>query len=99
MTFSIWGRFSNKNKDKIILIKTWVEKLAMLKEDDVVSVSEINCLEDNCPKVETVITIFFESGNKKVYKIQKSIESIILDDVFENILSIGSVSSEGDSCC
>lgn len=95
----MWKKVSSKNREQILLIKEWVEKLAMLKEDDVVSISEINCVEENCPPVETVITIFFDSGNKKMYKIAKPIETLILDDIFEAILTIGpNIKDEGDCC-
>lgn len=56
-----------------------------LSEDDYVSISELNCLEDGCPSKETVVSIHLSSGETKSFKVQKSVSEIKLSDI-ENLV-------------
>lgn len=39
-------------------IKRWTNEVLKLGEDDVVTVSELACLDEGCPLVETVVTVY-----------------------------------------
>jgi hypothetical protein len=39
-------------------IKRWTREVLKLREDDVVTVSEVACADQGCPLVETVIVVF-----------------------------------------
>lgn len=45
-------------------IKRWTREALRLAEDDVVTVSEIACVDPGCPLVETAIVIFGDEAAK-----------------------------------
>jgi hypothetical protein len=71
-------------------IKRWVRELFALSDEATVMVTELRCSESGCPPLETMIAILNESGNRQ-YKLHKSIEEVMEDDVRR--LAAGAVSS------
>jgi hypothetical protein len=59
------------DREAIHRIKGWVRELFGLGEDDVVTVMELKCLEDDCPDVETVIGVLGEPGKARKHKLLK----------------------------
>ena len=46
-------------------IKRWARETLRLGDDDVVTVSELACLDAGCPLVETVVAVFGIGGTRR----------------------------------
>lgn len=57
-------------------IKERVTELLSLTEDATVMVTELNCQDDDCPEVETVIAVFRPSHPKMQITLHLSIDEI-----------------------
>ena len=81
------GMFERKrpNRTSTENLKKIVGNHFGLSEDEYVSVSELNCLEDGCPSKETVVSIHFTSGETRSLKVQKPVSEISLSDI-ENLV-------------
>jgi hypothetical protein len=62
-------------------IKSWVRELFDLHENDVITVMELKCLEDDCPDVETVIGVLGEPGKARKHKLMKPIAEVSRGDI------------------
>jgi hypothetical protein len=76
-------QFSNpldpENKEIRKAIKMWLQhKLAFLTEE-VITISELKCCGENCPHIETVITIW--TTEPQVFKITKPLTYIRKQDI------------------
>jgi hypothetical protein len=49
-------------------IKRWTRETLRLPEDDVVTVSEIACVDAGCPLVETVVAVFAAGGGTRSWR-------------------------------
>ncbi|ATC65970.1 hypothetical protein CMV30_03535 [Nibricoccus aquaticus] len=49
-------------------IKRWTREVLRLGEDDVVTVSEIACVDAGCPLVETVVAVFAAEGETRSWR-------------------------------
>jgi hypothetical protein len=49
-------------------MKRWAREVLKLGEDDVVTVSEIACVDAGCPLVETVIGVFAAEGGTRSWR-------------------------------
>lgn len=45
-------------------VKRWTHELLQLTDDDVVTVSELACVDPGCPLVETVVTVYSAGGTR-----------------------------------
>lgn len=77
------GMFDRKRPDPtaVQIIKFWVVEYFSLPENIILSVSELYCLEPECPPVETVIAARNSDGLIKDWRIPKSINDIKASDV------------------
>ncbi len=57
-------------------IKTQVQNQLGLTEDATVMVTELACLEDGCPPIETVIAVFQTATPRLQFKLHRSIDQI-----------------------
>ncbi len=62
-------------------IKAQVSKLLDLSEDTMVMVTELNCQDEDCPEVETVIAIFLPGRPKIQATLHSSIDEITKDEI------------------
>ncbi len=62
-------------------IKAQVAAQLGLEENVTVMVSELTCLEEGCPPVETIIAIFDPSGKRLQFKIHRSVQEITAHDI------------------
>lgn len=67
------------SQEKTRLIKSWVKIHWQLPDSTSILVSELQCGEQDCPDVETVIAIL--SGEEKKIKINKPLSSISEEDI------------------
>ena len=76
---------SGKNQEKdvatILKIKNWVRETFKLTEYETVLVTELQCHEEGCPPVETVIVVLREGTGKEQYKFHKRLDEIIFQDI------------------
>jgi hypothetical protein len=62
-------------------IKAQVSQLLDLSEETTVMVTELNCQDEDCPEVETVIAIFLPGRPKIQATLHSSIEEITEDEI------------------
>ena len=72
------GMFDRKVIDPkaIRTLKAMFLEKFLLQDDTSISIAELSCHEPNCPPVETVITVRYESGLTKNWRISKSVSEI-----------------------
>ena len=77
------GMFDRKRPDPaaVQIIKSWAIEYLNLSGNTTVSISELYCLEPECPPVETVITARTPDGLVKDWRIAKSINDVKAIDV------------------
>jgi hypothetical protein len=64
-------------------IKAQVASQLGLAEDATIMVTELACVEEGCPPVETVIAIFQPATQKLQFKLHRSISEITEQDIQE----------------
>ena len=62
-------------------IKMLIQEQFNLTDDTLISLSELNCHEPNCPPTETVITTRALNGESCIWKIAKPISEIKIEDI------------------
>lgn len=87
--------FGNKNnndaefrKNSTAAIKKWVKEILMLDDAVTIMVTEVNCIEPNCPDKETVIGIM-QQGNNQKFSIRKPLLYVRQWDIDAIPLSFG----------
>jgi hypothetical protein len=66
-------------------IKDWTRNQLNLDENAIVMVSELQCQEEGCPPIETVIAVMETSKEKRMFKIHKAIDELTQNEVEEVI--------------
>ncbi len=66
---------------KARLLKHWTRELLVLREDEIVSVNEIACVQPDCPPKETVILVLSASGKTRQFSIHQALLDIERDDI------------------
>jgi hypothetical protein len=87
--------FGNKNNDEAefrknstAAIKKWVKQKMKLDDAVTIMVTEVNCMEPNCPDKETVIGIM-QQGNNQKFSIRKPLLYVRQWDIDAIPLSFG----------
>lgn len=62
-------------------IKQWLVALKGLSADTTISVVELNCCGDQCPHIETVISIFHENLATEILKVSKPLTFVRKHDL------------------
>ena len=77
------GMFDRKRPDPaaVQIIKSWAAEYLRLPGNATLSISELYCLEPECPPVETVITARNTDGLVKDWRIAKSISDVKVIDI------------------
>lgn len=87
-------RFHNprdpENAEVTRAIKNWVSELTWVSEDGVVMVTEVNCLDDGCPDMETLIHVL-DKPHDRSYRIRKPLIFVRRRDVEAVIREAGPV--------
>lgn len=76
--------FGSKPKNdpaRIAAIKGWVVEHFHLSEDTPLMVTELQCAEEGCPPLETVIAILDTPGSPRQHKIFKPLAEVTSEDV------------------
>ena len=91
------GKAKTVDRAQIERVRDAVEALLPAKYDDVaVMVNQIECKEDGCPPIETVVSLLFE-GNPKKFKVFKPVAEVSDQDVKDGLTTLEGVEilSEG----
>lgn len=96
--FSSRGPRSSERANEI---KAQVAAELSLDEEATVMVSELACLEEGCPPVETVIAIFRPAMEKLQFRLHRTMAEITTHDIREMCAQQVNSSSEKNhgSCC
>lgn len=62
-------------------VKDWLREALGLDENTTVMVSELQCMEEGCPPIETVIAVMETASDKRMFKIHKPIDDVTELDV------------------
>ena len=76
--------FGSKQKNdpaRIAAIKGWVIEAFHLSDDISLMVTELQCTEEGCPPLETVIAILDSPGNPRQYKVFKPLAEVTAEDI------------------
>ena len=71
------------NLDQIRIIKTSLRQALKLSEGDMVTVTELACLEEDCVPLETVLSLLRDGHPQIQFKIHKPTNSIYVNDLTE----------------
>jgi hypothetical protein len=75
------GTRPKNERNQVMQIKQWVLETFELTEDMSVLVTELQCTEEGCPPLETVIAILEGPGQTRQYKLHKALVEVTLLDV------------------
>ena len=72
---------SQKESDpqQLAQVKSWVSEVFDLSEDISVMITQLQCTEEGCPPIETVIAIMETPGKPRQYKIHKPLAEVEAD--------------------
>ena len=77
--------FFNTQKEgdprQLVQVKSWVSQVFDLSEDVSVMVTQLQCTEEGCPPIETVIAIMDMPGTPRQYKIHKPLAEVKQADI------------------
>ena len=62
-------------------IKDWVQRTFALSADVAVLVTELQCTEEGCPPLETVIAILDTPGKPRPFKLHKPMAEVTAADI------------------
>ena len=54
-----------------------------LQDNTSISIAELSCHEPDCPPIETVITVRYENGSMKNWRVAKPISEVEETDIYE----------------
>ncbi|MGF1578582.1 MAG: hypothetical protein ACFCD0_04390 [Gemmataceae bacterium] len=93
MPLNLFGQQPKKDPNRTKTIRNWVSTSLGLDEDVTVMITELECTEEGCPPLETVIAILDNPGNPKQFKIHKPISEVTQEDVVKVVNSESQCSS------
>jgi hypothetical protein len=74
---------------KAALIRLWVREILDLAEDRSLLVTQLACMEDGCPPLETVIAISGAGGGMRRFKFHRSIDELTKEEVVTQLIGEG----------
>ena len=79
----IGQRGRKPNLDKIRHIKQVLRDALDLPEDATITLTELACMEEDCPPVETVFGLLRSDAPQLQHKVHKTTEEVDADDLLE----------------
>ena len=97
----IFSSRSPRSSERTNEIKAQVATALNLDEEATVMVSELACMEEGCPPVETVIAVFRPAMGKLQFRLHRPIAEITAHDIEEMCAEQVNSSSEKNhgNCC
>ena len=72
-----------QNIEKIRNLKLLISNKYKLSDNTIISIAELSCHEPDCPPIETVITVRYEYGSIKNWRVAKPISEVEETDIYE----------------
>ena len=72
-----------QNIEKIRNLKLLISNKYKLSDNTIISIVELSCHEPDCPPIETVITVRYENGSMKNWRVAKPISEVEATDIYE----------------
>ncbi len=72
-----------QNIEKIRNLKLLISNKYELSDNTIISIAELSCHEPDCPPIETVITVRYENGSMKNWRVAKPISEVEETDIYE----------------
>ena len=72
-----------QNIEKIRNLKLLISNKYELSDNTIISIAELSCHEPDCPPIETVITVRYENGSMKNWRVAKPISEVKETDIYE----------------
>ncbi len=66
-------------------ISIWVRQILEFPTRTPITIKEVPCVKEGCPPIETAIMVFVEAEPPRFYKIQKTINEVTFDSVYDLI--------------
>ncbi|MBM4068082.1 MAG: nitrate reductase [Planctomycetes bacterium] len=77
---NLFGQKPSHDPFVVDRLKGWTRELLGLGDDLTVTVMQLNCAEDDCPDVETVVGVL-EQGNQRKFKVLKPLAEVTREDL------------------
>ncbi|MFN6203436.1 MAG: hypothetical protein ACK562_04195 [Acidobacteriota bacterium] len=84
MNFNLNGPMAGRQTAdvaRIPLIRGWVKTHFRLPAETTILITQLQCSEEGCPPIETVIAILDQPGQPRQYKIHKPLAGVTDEDV------------------
>tara|TARA_B100000886_G_C20382358_1_gene474462 strand:- start:66 stop:320 length:255 start_codon:yes stop_codon:yes gene_type:complete len=72
-----------QNIEKIRNLKLLISNKYEMSDNTIISIAELSCHEPDCPPIETVITVRYENGSMKNWRVAKPISEVEETDIYE----------------
>ena len=66
-------------------ISIWVRQVLEFPSRTPITIKEVPCVKEGCPPIETAIMVFLDNEPPRFYKIQKTINEVTFDSVYDLI--------------
>lgn len=77
---NLFGQKPSHDPAVVDRLKGWAREMLGLGDDVALTVMQLNCAEDDCPDVETVVGVL-EQGNQRKFKVFKPLAEVTRDDL------------------
>jgi hypothetical protein len=77
---NLFGQKPSHDPAVALRVKGWAREMLGLGDDVAVTVMQLNCAEDDCPDVETVVAVL-EPGSQRKFKVLKPLAEVTRDDL------------------
>ena len=81
LMLNLFGKNQKKDVALILKIKHWVREAFELTNNETILVTELQCHEEGCSPIETVIVVLREEAKKEQYKFHKRMDEINFEDI------------------
>ncbi|MYF56282.1 hypothetical protein F4225_11180 [Candidatus Poribacteria bacterium] len=78
---NIFNSQQKSDPRQLVQVKSWIYQTFDLSEDISVMITELQCTEEGCPPIETVIVIMETPGKPRQYKIHKPLSDVNQADI------------------
>ncbi len=77
----IFGNSERRDPAQTALIRSWVAHVLPVPDGAFVMVKQVECPEEGCPPVETIIAILSDHEGPKQWKVHKPVSQITEHDI------------------
>lgn len=70
-----------RSPDQIAALKAWATELLPIPSDATLTIAELECHEEGCPPIETVIAALLQGAAPRQWKLHKPLPEVTRDDI------------------